>query len=276
MNSFYGVMGSGGCRFYHPDLPTAITSTGKWLLVASRSWLEAKGYRVLYGDTDSIFVEIPRSFDDWQTEGPRLAADLNAYWKQRLHDEYDVESILEFEFEKAYAKFFLPSVRGGQQGAKKRYAGLRVNADVPEVEIVGLEAVRSDWTPMARTFQRELFERMFNERPLIQWMQTWVAAVQRGEYDSQLMYTKRLRKPLTAYTRSTPPHVKAARLMKNPGRRITYVITRRGPMPLECDHRDIDYDHYIDRQLKPIADQVLALDNKTFEADVLSRQLKLF
>lgn len=276
MNSFYGVMGSGGCRFYHPDLPTAITSTGKWLLVTSRSWLEAKGYRVLYGDTDSIFVEIPESFDDWQMEGSRLANALNAYWKQRLHDEYEVESVLEFEFEKAYAKFFLPSVRGGQHGAKKRYAGLRVNADVPEVDIVGLEAVRSDWTPMARAFQRELIERMFNEQPLIQWMQARVAAVQRGDYDSQLMYTKRLRKPLTGYTRSIPPHVKAARLMKSPGRRITYVITHRGPMPLECDHRDLDYDHYIDRQLKPIADQVLALSNKTFEADVLSRQLKLF
>ena len=28
MNSFYGVMGSYGCRFYHPDLPRAITGSG--------------------------------------------------------------------------------------------------------------------------------------------------------------------------------------------------------------------------------------------------------
>ncbi len=28
MNSFYGVMGTTGCRFYHADLPTAITGTG--------------------------------------------------------------------------------------------------------------------------------------------------------------------------------------------------------------------------------------------------------
>lgn len=28
MNSFYGVMGSPGCRFYHPDLPSAINGTG--------------------------------------------------------------------------------------------------------------------------------------------------------------------------------------------------------------------------------------------------------
>ncbi|MEE8399889.1 MAG: DNA polymerase II [Desulfobacterales bacterium] len=276
MNSFYGVMGSGGCRFYHPDLPTAITSTGKWLLIESRSWLEARGYRVLYGDTDSIFVEIPESHSDWQAEGPVLADTLNGYWKDRLHDEFDVDSILEFEFEKAYAMFFLPAVRGGQLGAKKRYAGLRVNVDTPVVEIVGLEAVRSDWTPMARAFQRELFQRLFDDRPLISWMKAWVKALHRGDYDDRLTYTKRLRKPLAEYTRSTPPHVKAARLMASPGRRISYVMTHRGPMPLERNHVDIDYTHYIDRQIRPIADQVLALDGQTFNEDVLSKQLKLF
>lgn len=276
MNSFYGVMGSGGCRFYHPDLPTAITSTGKWLLIESRVWLETEGYRVLYGDTDSIFAEIPESYGDWQAEGARLAVILNGYWKQRLQEEFDVESVLELEFEKAYAVFFLPPVRGGQQGAKKRYAGLRVNAEEPEVDIVGLEAVRSDWTPMARAFQRGLFDRLFHERPLIPWMKEWVATLLRGDYDGELAYTKRLRKPLDEYTRSTPPHVKAARQMKNPGRRISYVMTRRGPMPLERNHRDLDYTHYVDRQLKPIADQILGLDDQTFEDDVLSKQLKLF
>jgi len=276
MNSFYGVMGSGGCRFYHPDLPTAITSTGKWLLVESRSGLETRGYRVLYGDTDSIFVEIPASYENWQVEGPVLSDALNSYWSERLRDEFHVESVLEFEYEKAYAVFFLPPVRGGQQGAKKRYAGLRVDADVPSVDIVGLEAVRSDWTPMAREFQRGLFERLFHGQPLIQWIRDWVSSLHRGEYDGQLTYTKRLRKPLGSYTRSTPPHVKAARLMESPGRRITYVMTRRGPMPLERDHGDLDYDHYVDRQLKPIADQVLALEGKTFGADVMSKQLQLF
>ena len=36
MNSFYGVMGSPGCRLYHYDLPSAITGTGQWLLRRTR------------------------------------------------------------------------------------------------------------------------------------------------------------------------------------------------------------------------------------------------
>src|SRR5690606_29174947 len=33
MNSFYGVMGSYGCRFYHHTLPSAITGSGQKLLL---------------------------------------------------------------------------------------------------------------------------------------------------------------------------------------------------------------------------------------------------
>ena len=58
MNSFYGVMGSFGCRFYHPNLPTAITGTGHKLLLGSKEFLAEKGYEVIYGDTDSLFVKL--------------------------------------------------------------------------------------------------------------------------------------------------------------------------------------------------------------------------
>ena len=60
MNSFYGVMGSGGCRFYHEDLPHAITSTGRYILKHSQKWLSENGYKVLYGDTDSLFIMLKR------------------------------------------------------------------------------------------------------------------------------------------------------------------------------------------------------------------------
>jgi len=56
MNSFYGVMGSYGCSFIIRS-SKCYTSTGN-----GASWqqglLEKKGYKVLYGDTDSLFVKI--------------------------------------------------------------------------------------------------------------------------------------------------------------------------------------------------------------------------
>ncbi|NNE43829.1 MAG: DNA polymerase II, partial [Gemmatimonadetes bacterium] len=57
MNSFYGVLGSTSCRFSAPALANAITGFGREILLWSKARFEAAGHRVLYGDTDSLFVE---------------------------------------------------------------------------------------------------------------------------------------------------------------------------------------------------------------------------
>ena len=57
MNSFYGVLGTPACRFYNPALANSITGTGREMLLWSKAWFEAAGFQVLYGDTDSLFVE---------------------------------------------------------------------------------------------------------------------------------------------------------------------------------------------------------------------------
>ena len=56
MNSFYGVLGTPGCRFYDPRLAGTITRIGHWILIFSREFIESEGYQVIYGDTDSLFV----------------------------------------------------------------------------------------------------------------------------------------------------------------------------------------------------------------------------
>jgi DNA polymerase-2 len=56
MNSFYGVLGTPACRFHNPALANAITGQGRELLLWSKQWFEAAGFRVIYGDTDSLFV----------------------------------------------------------------------------------------------------------------------------------------------------------------------------------------------------------------------------
>ncbi len=80
MNSFYGVMGSFGCRFYHPDLPNAITGTGQWLLLECRGFLEELGYLTIYGDTDSLFVKLnSEDIAEAENKGIELASEINEY-----------------------------------------------------------------------------------------------------------------------------------------------------------------------------------------------------
>lgn len=56
MNAFYGVLGSSGCRFFDPRLASSITLRGHRIMRRTRELIEAEGYTVIYGDTDSTFV----------------------------------------------------------------------------------------------------------------------------------------------------------------------------------------------------------------------------
>jgi DNA polymerase-2 len=47
----------------------------------------------------------------------------------------------------------LLQVRGGEAAAKKRYAGLLEKEGKEKVEVVGLEAIRGDWTEAAQEFR---------------------------------------------------------------------------------------------------------------------------
>jgi DNA polymerase II len=277
MNSFYGVMGSYGCRFYHPDLPNAITSTGQWLLLGSKDYLEQKGYKVLYGDTDSLFVKIKdKEAVDADSSGSKIVNDLNKYWKEKLKSDFNVESYLEIEYEKFYRKFVLTQSRGSESGAKKRYAGLIGDDGDGKIEFVGMESVRSDWTRLAKDFQAELYNRILNDREVDVWINEVVISLKKGKFDDKLIYRKRLRKELDEYIKNVPPQVKAARMLDDKSNSVKYVITKKGPVPIGLNPTDIDYTHYIDKQLKPIADSILYLLGTSFDAIVSTQQLNFF
>ncbi len=277
MNSFYGVMGSFGCRFYHPNLPAAITGTGHRLLLGSKEYLAKKDYDVIYGDTDSLFIKLKEGEGEHAAKnGNRIANDLNKYWSEKISSEYGLKSYLEIEFEKYYRKFILTPARGSEAGAKKRYAGLVADGNIENLEFVGMEFVRSDWTQLAKEFQVELYNKVFNDEEIHEWLRDFVKNVKSGEYDDKLVYRKRLRKDVEEYTKNIPQHVKAARLLPEAGGTVYYVITKRGPIPVELKHTDIDYDHYIEKQLKPVADSVLILLGESFDSIVQSDQLSFF
>jgi DNA polymerase-2 len=284
MNSLFGVLGASASRLFSPAVANAITIAGQHVIRLAAAAVEAAGHRVIYGDTDSLFVDAgepdaaraeARADELRETIGTRVAEGLRA--------EFGVRSWLELEFEKVYARFWMPEVRGGATGSKKRYAGLIVGARGETLELVGLEAVRRDWSPVARRFQRELLQLVFHDRPVDGFIRGFVADLRAGRFDDELAYRKAIRKPLEAYTKTTPPHVKAARKQAGgPGRIVVYVVTAAGPEAAGETTAPPDYDHYVTQQLRPIADALLrfvgALDFDTI-ADIRrpeGHQLGLF
>nr|WP_319528365.1 DNA polymerase II [Pseudomonas laurentiana] len=290
MNAFYGVLGSSGCRFFDPRLASSITMRGHEIMRRTRELIEAQGYEVIYGDTDSTFVWLKRthSEDDATAIGRRLVQQVNRWWQAHLQAEYGLTSALELQFETHYQRFLMPTIRGAEEGSKKRYAGLVRRADGhDEMVFKGLETVRTDWSPLARQFQQELYQRIFLRQPYQAYLRDYVRQTLAGERDEQLIYRKRLRRPLADYQRNVPPHVRAARLADDYNDRqgrprqyqnggwISYVITLAGPEPLENRNAMIDYDHYLTKQLQPIADAILPFVGDSFSA-LIDRQMGLF
>jgi DNA polymerase-2 len=279
MNSFYGVLGTPACRFYDPRLANAITSFGREVLLWCKERIEAGGHRVLYGDTDSLFVESGETDPAAAVRlGETLAARLTVDLASHIAGTWHVASRLELQFERLYLRLYLPAMRHGTAGARKRYAGLVEGPKGPRVVFTGMEAVRGDWTDLARDVQRELFARLFADLPVEDYLRNVVAAVRAGRLDERVVYRKSLRKAPAAYTATTPPHVAAARKMARTSRgRIAYVMTVSGPEPAFERQRPIDYEHYVEKQVRPVAEPVLALLGLDF-ATVIGddRQLALF
>ena len=290
MNAFAGVLGSSGCRFFDPRLVSSITMRGHEIMHRTRELIEARGYQVIYGDTDSTFVWLKRARSDEQAAqiGRSLVKYVNAFWREHLQQTFGLESTLELQFETHYRRFLMPTIRGAEQGSKKRYAGLVVKPDGSEEMVFrGLETVRTDWTPLAQQFQRQLYLRIFKRQPYQDFVRDYVERTVSGEFDELLVYRRRLRRNLEEYRRNVPPHARAARmadafnqqqgrpLQYQNGGWITYVMTVAGPEPLETQRSAIDYDHYLTRQLQPVADAILPFLNDDFSA-LMTGQKELF
>src|SRR3984885_5515033 len=279
MNSFYGVLGAPSCRFYNTALVNAITGTGRELLLWSKAWFEAAGFKVLYGDTDSLFVD-SRADDPARARdrGRELAVSLNTELGGYIAERWGVVSRLELEFEKLYLKLFLPRARQSTRGASKRYAGLLGGKDADSVEFIGMEVVRRDWTALAKQVQRELYQRLFTDQSVDTYLSDVVKKVRNGDLDDVLVYRKNLRKDADEYTATTPPHVVAARKSTQPlDRLISYVMTTAGAEPIDNVRHPLDREHYILKQVKPVAEPVLATLGLDFERGIGdSRQLELY
>lgn len=283
MNSFYGVLGTPGCRFFDSRLPTSITRRGHAIIERARAFFEAEGLPVIYGDTDSLFVRLLETPADVMNHGRALAERLTSLLRDEIAREHRLESFLELRFESHYEQFLMPTTRGADRGSKKRYAGLARKADGSTKLVVrGLETVRRDWTPIARSVQLELLRRVFAGEAFEEWLREIVRDVRAGKLDEQLVYRRRLRRELEEYAGAgagAPPHVQAARMREEQGESVSgdveYVITTRGPELVDQRSSPIDYDHYVDKQLSPVCDVVLPFLGTSFDK-IAGKQTSLF
>jgi DNA polymerase-2 len=273
MNSFYGAMASPKSRFHNRDVGGAITAFGREIILETNSFLESLQGTIVYNDTDSTFVCFNKTFTHLEEKkkfGKEIETKINKHFKDWCLSKHAISYRLTIELEKIFSQFFISS--------KKRYVGF--DEIKQKILFTGLEAVRGDWTHFARNFQIELVHKIFSNstnKELISFIHQTIKKLERGEFDNDLIYRKKITKPLEEYTKTTPPHVKAARELDNfQGRIVEYVMTTDGPkhVSLLNEHTTIDYQHYIEKQLAGVSDDLLHYKGLNIKEIIHSKKQK--
>ncbi len=266
-NAAYGYMGWQAARWYCKECAEAITAWGRKNLTSAIRKAEQLGLKVIYGDTDSLFV----------TNKPEAIREFIKWVEQSLG--FDIK------IDKVYKRVFFTE-------AKKRYVGLTASGTI---DIVGFEAIRGDWSEIAKELQMEAARLVLEEgKPdkAIEYTRMLIKRLKEKTIPlDKLVIWKTLTKKIEEYEVDAP-HVRAAKryleqgIKVSPGDKIGYIITKgsgkisdRAVPHFMVSPEEVDVDYYIDHQIIPAALRILqyfGVNEKTIKAMVEQKQKSLF
>jgi DNA polymerase I len=263
-NASYGYMGWLSARWYCRECAEAVTAWGRSLIRSAIAKARELGLEVVYGDTDSLFVK----YDPGKLE--------------RLTEYVEGELGFDIKLEKVYSKVFFTE-------AKKRYVGLTVDG---KIDVVGFEAVRGDWSDLAKETQATVAEIVLktgSTSKAVEYVRDVIRRLREGRIDmDKLVIWKTITRRLEEY-KAEQPHVTAARMMVKagirvePGTKIGYVIVK-GTGPLSAKAKpyfmasvdEVDVEYYVDKQVIPAALRILGyfgVTDKQLKSGVSQRSL---
>jgi len=276
-NSTYGYLGYVGAKWYCYDCAASAAAFGRFYIHKSIGMIKKEGFEVVYGDTDSVFVIMPK------VKKEKLMEETEKFLK-KINGQ--LPGMVQLEFRGKYEGGIFVTVKGIKRGAKKRYALIDNEGNL---EIRGFETVRRDWCDLAKDIQHEVLRIILQERDsdkAVKLVRDTVNRIKQGKtkIEELTIYTQ-LTKPLSAYEQ-IGPHVNVARKLKKKGRPIgegmivQYIVTKRpGSItersePVEdVKEGEYDPDYYINHQVLPAAMRVLSALGIT-EQQVLSGRVQ--
>jgi DNA polymerase elongation subunit (family B) len=148
-NAIYGVMDFSSFRLHRKECSAATVVIARIAIEHLAKKAKEIGYKILYGDTDSIFVPMKsRDREESVQEGQKLAVYFNEVLSRFFIDEYGIEKApSNLGLKKVYGKFLLV--------AKKFYAGKyfwdEKKGYKEDFDFKGLEVIRSDSSDVERS-----------------------------------------------------------------------------------------------------------------------------
>ncbi|MEM2093167.1 MAG: DNA-directed DNA polymerase I [Candidatus Bathyarchaeia archaeon] len=250
LNASYGVFGAESFDLYCPPVAEATAAIGRHTITRIIEKAGELGIQVLYGDTDSVFLKNP-------TQAQVHA--LEEWTERELNMSLDVDKVYR------YVVF---------SSRKKNYLGVM---DDGAVDVKGLTGKKRHIPP----FIKKAFEKMKEalskvksptdfenaKMEIIQIIRDWYTRLKRREWENiqELAFNVVLGEEIDRYTKTTPQHVKAARILQSAGVElragdlISFVKVIHEPHVkpvMLATKNEIDVDKYVD-YLRSTFEQVL-------------------
>ncbi|GAB6183563.1 DNA-directed DNA polymerase [Thermodesulfovibrio hydrogeniphilus] len=255
INASYGYYAYPGSRWYSKECAESITALGRFWIKEVLKKAEERGFQVIYGDTDSVFLKFAE--DKGKVEA--FIHEINDY----------LPGIMRLDLENFYAKgLFVPKETGGI--AKKRYALLDEKG---RLKIRGLEIVRRDLSRYAKQTQQEILKMCLieeNVKGAFKYLDERINNLKQSKYDFRdLVVYEQLSKPVSEYKLISPHVMAAKRLLEKEipvgeGSVIGYIIQKgtgsisERAYPVElAEPSKVDIDYYIENQIVPSAMRIL-------------------
>ena len=225
---------------------------------------EETGFKVLYGDTDSLMLLYQNEKDVVE-------------FKDKINKS--LPHRMELELEDFYPRGLFVAKKGDGKGAKKKYALINKEG---KIKIRGFELVRRDWSRIARETQRSVLSILLREGDVdkaVALVRKAAAELQSGKVPlDDLIIVTQLRKSPKDYAIMSPEisaYTKAIKAgLQVPEAVVSYVITSKGKTISEKAQvrelaKDYDVDYYLNHQLLPSVLKILS-ELGVSEDDVLT------
>lgn len=268
INASYGVFGAEHFPFYCLPVAESTTAIGRYAIMKTIEKAKELGVEVVYGDTDSVFLKEPSE---------EKIKELIRWSNEELGIELDVDKVYRYLALSQRKKNYLGVFDDGSvdikglTGKKRNTPIFLQKAFMEVVRVLGevksaedFEKAKEKIRKIAQECYRKLEERKYSLE--------------------ELAFKVQLTKPLKQYVKTTPQHVKAARMLAaqgkdiKPGDIITFVKTRGVPgvKPVQyASIYEIDVEKYKDH-IRTTFEQILDALGIDFSEIVGIRSLDMF
>ena len=170
-NSFYGETGNLLSSFFLRELAGGVTSAGQYNIKLVADYIEKKGFKIIYGDTDSLYIKIP---DFYYSECDNNSKKIK-YWEKMVNitinetkklcneiNEYLISDNGSEYLKMAYEEVLFPAVFLG----KKKYFGIP-HVSIPnfypkKIFVRGLDVIKQDKSEFFKNIGNEIMRKLMD------------------------------------------------------------------------------------------------------------------